>query len=149
MHNLGNGLVVAYVVDKGQSFAYVQNSHLTEAVLDPVQLHEYGLGNLRQLAKDKLKVQKYGPVYAAFLDGNFEASLILLDGLWSHGLADLVRGDFVVAIPARDILAFCDISSSEGLAELRKVVARVADSDHSLSPSLYRRRDSEWVPYVV
>ena len=31
LRNLGNGLLVAYIVDAGQSFEYIQNSHLSKA----------------------------------------------------------------------------------------------------------------------
>lgn len=149
LRELGNGLLVAYVVDDGSSFSYVQNHHLEEAGIDLIQLHEYGVENLRKIAHEKLKVQEYGPVYAVFLDGNFEASLILLDYLWVERFSRLVQDQFAVALPARDVLAFCDTSSSEGLAELKRVVSRIEGGDHLLSSSLYRRQGSEWVPYVA
>src|SRR5215204_2171614 len=104
--DLKNGLLVAYLVDDGQAFSYVQHYHLAEAGITIAQLHEYGLSNLRQIAKEKLRVQEYGPIYTVFLDGNFEASLILVDELWDKGLADLVQGEFIAALPARDVLAF-------------------------------------------
>jgi len=148
LHDLNNGLLVSYVVDEGSSFSYVQNRHIEAAKIDLLQLHEYGVENLRQLAEEKLKVQEYGPVYAVFLDGNFEASLILLDELWNQRLSQLISGQFAVVLPARDVLAFCDASSSEGLAELKRIASRVAEGDHLLSSSLYRRQQSEWVPYV-
>lgn len=149
MRDLGNGLLVSYVVDEGKSFSYVQNCHLAEAGIDLTKLHEYGLTNLSQIADENLKVQEYGSVYAIFADGNFEASFILLEDLWSRKLSALVQNEFVVAIPARDVLAFCDASSSEGIAELKNIVSRVSGGDHLLSSSLYRRRGSEWAAYAA
>jgi len=149
LHDLNNGLLIAYVVDNGSSFSYVQNRHLKEAEIDILQLHEYGVKNLRRLTEERLKVQEYGPVYAVFLDGHFEASLILLDELWNQTLKHLIPGEFAVALPARDVLAFCDASSSEGLAELKRIVSRVAGGDHLLSSSIYRRQQSKWVPFVA
>lgn len=149
LRELGNGLLVGYLVDEGQSFAYVQNRHLAEAGLNHMQLHEHGLDNLAQIAEEKLEVRQYGPVYSVFLDGNFEASLILLDALWSGELAHLVKGDFAAAFPTRDVLAFCDASSCEGVAELLRIVSRVAGGDHPLTTSLYCRRGSLWVKYTT
>lgn len=146
--DLNNGLVVAYVVDDGQSFSYIQHYHLAEAGIEIQQLHEYGLSNLKQIAAEQLQVREYGPIYSVFLDGNFEASLILVPELWDKGLAHLVQGEFIAALPARDVLAFCDASSSEGIAELRKVVLRVAGGDHLLTTSLYRRMGSHWTQHV-
>ena len=147
--DLKNGLVVAYVVDDGQAFSYIQHLHLTEAGIEISQLHEYGLSNLRQIAAEQLQVREYGPIYTVFLDGNFEASLILVPELWDKGLAHLVRGEFIAALPARDVLAFCDLSSSEGIAELKKVVLRVAGEDHLLTSSLYWWMGSHWTQHVA
>ena len=144
---MNSGLLVAFLVDEGDSFAYVQNRHLSETGITPSQLQEIGLTNLEKIAKEKLRVQEYGAIYAVFLDGNFEASLMLLDRLWEKGLSRLAPSGFVIAIPARDVLAFCDVSSQAGLAELRNVVSRVSDGDHLLTPSLFRREGGGWREY--
>ncbi len=37
----------------------------------------------------------------------------------------------VVAVPARDILAFCDVASLDGLSELRRIAAKITENgDH-------------------
>jgi len=147
--DLRNGLLVAFLVDNGQFFSYVQHRHLVEAGITITQLHEYGLANLKQIAKQKLQVRECGPIYAVFLDGNFEASLILLDDLWDKRFSHLVQGEFIAALPARDVLAFGDSSSAEAITELSNVVSRVAGGDHLLSSSLYRRQGSHWRQYAA
>ena len=145
---INNELLIAYVVDEGESFTYVQHHHLAEEGITPEQLHKYGLANLRDLAEERLRVEPYGPIYAVFVDGNFEASMILVDELWDQDFAHLC-GEFVAALPARDVLAFCDLASSAGIAELNNVISRLQGSDdHPLSSSLYRRKDTNWTPYV-
>jgi hypothetical protein len=89
--------------------------------------------------------QKHGPIYAVFLDGNFEASLLLLDDLWDKELSKFVEGHFTAALPARDVLAFSDSASVDGIIELKKIVARVVNGDHLLSSSLYHRDGHKWV----
>jgi hypothetical protein len=147
--SLGNGLLVSYVVDEGESFSYVQNRHLVEAHLSLEQLHEQACSNLSAIAKENLQIHEYGAIYAVILDGNFEASLILLNGLWEKELAHLAQSGFTVALPARDVLAFCESSSSDGISELRNLVSRLADGDHLLTPSLYRRTGNQWGVYAV
>ncbi len=147
--SLGNGLLVSYVVDEGESFSYVQNRHLIEANLSLAQLHELACSNLSAIAKEKLQVQEYGAIYAVILDGNFEASVILLNGLWEKGLSHLVQSGYTAALPARDILAFCESSSSQGISELRNLVSRLAGGDHLLTQSLYRRTGNQWEVYAV
>src|SRR5262245_21681297 len=95
LRDLGNGLLVAYLVDEGDSFTYVQNRHLSAARLTSEQLHELGVENLSQMVRERIRVQEYGSVYAVFLGGHFEASLILVDWLWSQALAHLVQTTFV------------------------------------------------------
>lgn len=146
LKDLNNGLLVSYLVDEGSSFTYVQNRHLHANKIDEWTLHKKAVENLYSVAEQHLKVQPYGPVFAVFMEGNFEASVLLLDTVWDVSFADYVREDFIVAIPARDVLAFGDSSSAEALKELRAITDRVISSsgDHTLSTSLYRRRNKLW-----
>ena len=83
------------------------------------------------------------------MEGNFEASVLLLDTVWEISLAKHVRGGFVVAAPTRDVLAFGDASSPHAISELRALVDRLAESgaDHPLTNSLLHRREGAWVVY--
>jgi hypothetical protein len=138
------GLLTAYLVDEGDRFSYVQGRDLREAGVREDELHHQAVANLAALAEGKVTVRLIGPVWALVLDGNFEASLTLVDDLWSHGLREYAR-DPVVAIPSRDVLAFCDAESAAGVAELQAVVKRVWPSgDHLLSENVYRRVDGRW-----
>jgi uncharacterized protein YtpQ (UPF0354 family) len=72
----------------------------------------------------------------------FEASVLLLDTCGTTHFAKQVREEFVVAVPARDVLAFGDSSSAEAIAELNAITGRVhanGRGSHLLSPRLYRR----------
>jgi hypothetical protein len=83
-----------------------------------------------------------------FLDGNFEASLILLEEFWNESPVGAAAAGIVVAIPARDVLACCDLASSEGIAELYEVVRRADHGgDHLLTPHLYSHQGQAWVRY--
>ena len=74
-------------------------------------MHRQAVQNLAELAEGKVTVRQSGPVWALFFDGNFEAILTLVDDLWTSLLREYAR-DPVVAIPTRDILAFCDADSA-------------------------------------
>lgn len=74
--DLGNGLYVVYLVDAGEYFTYVQHHHLQSANVKTAALHEIGLMNLAQKAKDKLQIIKHGVIYGLLLDGMFEAHSI-------------------------------------------------------------------------
>lgn len=139
-----SGLLTAYVVDNGESFSYVQGRDLHEAGIREEELYHQAVQNLALIAEDKVTIRQSGPIWALFLDGNFEASLMLLGDLWTSGLREYAR-DPVVAVPARDILAFCELGSTTGILELQAVVNRVWPSgDHLLTKNLYRLKDGKW-----
>jgi uncharacterized protein YtpQ (UPF0354 family) len=134
-------LLVAYLVDEGDYFSYVQRQHINLAGLSESALHEKAIANLATLLGQRgarLHASADG-VSAISFDGNFEASLILVDFLWDEEFAHLAPNGFVAAIPTRDTLAFCDAQSQLGIAELRRVIARMRDGDHPVQPVLYRR----------
>lgn len=138
---VGSGLVAAYVVDEPEGLVYVQHRHLAEAGMDAAQLHRSAIANLDKLCSQHMRVEQHGPVFGVFVDGNFEASMFLLQALWQRDLAELVDEGFMVAVPARDIMAFCDMNSEEGVAALKEMVERVHENgDHLISKNTFRIR---------
>lgn len=150
LRDLGNGLLVAYLVDEGNEFSYVQNRHLVAAKASEDDLHHVAMVNLHRLAERHLRVQPLGSIFAVFMDGNFEASVLLLDTVWESCFTEYVRGEYLAALPTRDVLAFGDASNGEAVAELQAVIARMQASggDHPVSTSLYQRRSGTWVPFA-
>lgn len=146
---VSKGFGVAYLVDKGEFYTYANHGDLKRTGTGPSELHAIGLRNLTALVNGKpgLSVHEAGPVHALIMGGQFEASLVLVDELWDGPLKQYAPNGFVVAIPSRDVLAFCDAKSAEGLAELKRVVARVsADGVPPITDQLYARRGGRWEP---
>jgi hypothetical protein len=141
------GLYAVYLVDMGEHFAYVQHHHLTTLNAPPNGLHELGLINLGQIAEKQLRIVAHGAIHGLLLDGQFEASLMLLDDLWDGALAAHAPNGPVVALPTPDVLAFCDFASAVGLQELRALVQRTwPGASQRLTPSLYHRHAGRWMP---
>lgn len=145
-------LFISYLVDdkKTHMFSYIQNRHLSGENISPKEMHEIGINNLIDKANECLRIQEYGNgVYTLFLDGNFEASLILIDILWDSILKKYIKNNYVVAIPSRDVLVFCDIKSEIAIEELKSVCTRVAENgDHLLTNTLYYRKNNGWEKYL-
>jgi hypothetical protein len=80
--------------------------------------------------------------------GNFESSLLLMDDVWSQLEKEMPNGT-VAAVPARDVVAFCDLKSEEGISALKNVIARAEaeNVDHPITKSLLRREKTAWVVY--
>jgi uncharacterized protein YtpQ (UPF0354 family) len=148
--DLNNGLLAGYLVDQGDHFRYVQQRHLVDSGLTEAELHRHAVENLAILVDaDAAKIHPCGEAFLIF-GGNFEASLILLDALWDEHLNHLAPNGFIIAIPNRDVLAFCDAESSSGVEELRQIITRVEGEDHPITSTLYRRDAATrtWRPYA-
>jgi len=148
LKRLEGGLLVAYLMDEGDRFSYVQGKHLRAEGIDADQLHACAVANLGKLAEGRVTIRQNGPTWAFLCGGNFEASLILLDEMWDRALRPYHTGQPVVALPARDVVCFCASSSTAGVAELRAVIKRLwPRGDHLISDKLFRRCDLTWVPH--
>lgn len=144
------GLYTVYLVDMGPHLAYVQHHHLAALKAPPKGLHELGLINLGQIAEKKLRIVSHGAIKGLLMDGQFEASLLLLDDLWDGPLAAHTPNGAVVAIPTPDVLAFCDFASAPGLQELRALVQRTwAGATQRLTQTLYHRHAGRWMPLAA
>jgi uncharacterized protein YtpQ (UPF0354 family) len=138
-----DGLCISYVVDDGTSYQFVQNRHLAEDRIDEAKLHDIGIRNLTELAANRnLRVQPYESIFAVLMNGDFEASMLLLDQVWDGGFRQFVAGEYAIAVPARDILAFCDSTSVDGLRQLQELIDRATTHcDHPISDKIYIRRN--------
>lgn len=107
---------------------------------------ESGQLHLDTFAEGRVRIQPHGEIFALFLDGNFEASLLLLDWLWEGPFREYASGGYVVAVPSRDVLAFTDIRNATGVEELAELIGRVhPQGGHTISKHLHRRIGREWV----
>lgn len=149
LKHIGHGLLVAYLVDEDQYYSYVQQRDLEAAGISENELHSSAVNNLRAIAEQKLQVKTYGRMYVALMDGNFEASLILLPDFWSAWYGHLSPQGFVAAFPARDLLAFGDPEIPSVVSELQAMCKRVTSSeiDHPLTNQLFTNVGGAWRPY--
>ena len=75
--------------------------------------------------------------------GDYEASLILFDGLWNGGKIAM-DGDIVVAIPAKDMLLVTGSRNERGLAVMRELAAEYARESYRLTDTLFVYRDGRF-----
>jgi len=138
---------VFYAVDEGEHLAYLNMRDLRAAGLTLDQLHASAVKNLAALvnAQPGLQLLPQGSFNGLTMGGHFEASLVLLDALWDDTLKAHAPNGAVVTVAARDICAFADARSADGIAELRRIAERVTKGgDHPLSPKLLVRRAGAW-----
>lgn len=146
LRRLGNGLLVAYLVDQGEHFSYVQGRHLRDAGLSAEELHVQAVTNLTGYAEQTVEVHEYGKLFAS-IGGAFQASMLLCSEFWDVWYARLAPGGFLAAVPARNVLAFGDIDEEETVAELCALYEQGRPwQDHPVSATLFRRVGQAWRP---
>ncbi len=136
-------LAIVYAEDRPQSLRYLMTG---DDVGDRAQLRQLALGNLhRMLAKIEMR-EGADHVLLIEAGGNYEASLLLADGIWSSDQIK-VDGDIVVAVPDRSALLITGSHNREGIARLRKIAAERAVGPYALTPSLFVYRDGKFVKF--
>jgi hypothetical protein len=141
-------LVVVYALDSVRGLGYLSREQLAQILPDPSGVRALALENLERILP---KFDKRGSngFFLLQAGGNFEASLLLLDRVWSAKEFE-VKGDYVVGIPTRDILVITGSKEKEGLKRAREYVdqALARDPAYRVTADLFVRRDGQWVKWT-
>ena len=79
--------------------------------------------------------------------GNYEAPLLLLPEIW-RSVAQMVCGQIVASVPARDILLVTGDSNPENLADLRRCTSKaIEQAEKPLSRAFIRWNGTRWEEY--
>ena len=136
-----NTLVVTYMIDESGVQVFVRERDIDASRRE--ELYRRAVENLRAHAnRRKLRFEPQGTSFVAKLDGEHDASLLLLDELWDPPtrVADL-DGEIVAAVPSRGTLLFTGSGTRGGVPRLR---AAIASCPRELSRELFVRRDGSW-----
>lgn len=144
-----------YMVDDGHQYTALDDHELAKSGFSLDELHQLAMRNLRQLVKRAqpgLKLHRLpaadGPSEAVMvtLDGDNEASLLLLDELWDKALAKHIPNGVIAVAPARDVCVFIDMNAvtKGGLGALQNVVVKIHERQGHSFPGLLHRRDGRW-----
>jgi uncharacterized protein YtpQ (UPF0354 family) len=139
---INDELCLFYVIDDSLSMTY-----LTELKALPydslLDLHMIGISNLWRILPE---ITRYNveSVFNVTAGGDYDASLLLLDDIWNHESLP-VDGDYVVALPGRDILLVTGSNDSLGLRTLRyKTDSLLPLVGHPLSSKLFIKHGRNW-----
>jgi len=140
-------LNVMYAFDLPGHFAYLSEKHCQELGLDPADLRTLSVRNLTRRRSKPEILRPSDAINMLRLDGDLEASLLLVDHVWSQA-APAIAGEIVVGVPSRDVLALTGTGLTGGVEALRWAVdrawARQKTPKLALTRSLLVRRDASW-----
>jgi uncharacterized protein YtpQ (UPF0354 family) len=141
--DLNEDLVIVYAQDSPRNIRYLISDNLAELGLKRNELRALAVDNLRNLLPD-VELRR-GPLFSMITaGGDYEASLLLFDDLWTGGKLE-VDGDVVVAVPSRDLLLFTGSRNRPGLARLREVASKAArEASYSLTDRLFVYRNGKF-----
>ncbi|MFM9924859.1 hypothetical protein VLK31_17840 [Variovorax sp. H27-G14] len=139
LSTLAGPLVLAYVEDTPEAMRYITPSRLERIGMDVAALNATAFENLTAWLP-QLQIQGGGGRYAARLDHNYDASMVLVFGHWRERVP--VEGNHVFAIAARDELLVCGSEDGESIAALREMAREIATtSAYGLSDELFVWRE--------
>lgn len=141
-------LAILYAEDRPKQIRYLTPANLEELGLTPAELRPLAVQNLRRLLPE-IELHRSPTVTMITAGGSYEASLLLLDEVWSGKIVS-VEGDPVVAIPTRDLLLLTGTKTPGGVARLREIATKsVAESSYRLTDTLFVRREGGFVEFIA
>lgn len=136
-------LVILYAEDTPRNIRYLTQESLSDLHLDIPQLRKLARENL-QFMLGRPKVEGSNGRFIVKAGGDYEASLLLLDSLWTEDAFD-VEGDIVVGIPARDVLLVAGSKDPEALKSLKQFVDEVyRQAPYRLTSKLFVHRGEKF-----
>lgn len=144
-------LFILYAFDLPGHFRYVNGHDCRTLGLDPARLRSLAVRNLTQRRGKPEVLRPHGPAIMFRLDGDLEASLLLVDHFWPPFARD-IPGELVVVVPSRDVLAVSGTGIPGGVETLRYAARRAwerptANPNRLLTRSLLVRRDNSWTVF--
>jgi len=140
--DLNDELVIVYVQDAEHRVRFLMSNE--DLGVERSALRKLAVENLGRI-RPKIEMHSLGNNLAMFdVGGTYEASLLLLDSIWTDGQVK-VNGDIVVAVPTRDALLVTGSKNRKGLSVLREVAAKLAaERSNPISDKLFVYRDGQF-----
>lgn len=143
---LNDDLIVLYARDTPTSLSYLLPEDIEKLELTREALRDLAVDNLSERLPE---IERHGGegLYMLTAGGNYEATLLLVDWVWTTETFP-VDGEFVAAVPARDVLLVTGSNDTAGLERLRSLAtSTLSEASYTLTDTLFVRRDGSWVPF--
>ncbi len=141
--DLNSDLIILYAEDSPKNIRYFSPKDLEKAHIDRKELRSLACDNLKRLLP---KIERHGAngLFMLTAGGDYEASLLLIDSIWSD-MQKEVRGDVVVAIPSRDLLIVTGSEDGQGIEKMKQIVQKASsEGSYRLTTKLFVFRDRKF-----
>jgi uncharacterized protein YtpQ (UPF0354 family) len=141
-----DSLIIVYVEDNPKSVRYLTPKDVVDAGINRGELRDLAVNNLKRLLP-KIEAHGANGFFMLTAGGDYEASLLLLDGIWNSRQFQ-VAGEYVVAVPTRDVLLVTGTEEKEGVMKIREMAADIAaKGSYHLTPELFVYRAGRFVNF--
>lgn len=138
-------LFIFYAENKETTIGYLKRDEIESLNIGFEELRKKAIENLGELAT---KIERHGEdgQFMLTMGGDFESSLILLK-IWDKDNFP-VKGEIVIAIPARDLVLITGSDDSENLEKVKRKVMEINETgDHVVSDRLFILRNNKFETY--
>lgn len=138
-------LFIFYAENKETTIGYLKRVEIESLNVEFEGLKEKAIQNLGELAT---KIERHGAdgQFMLTMGGDFESSLILLK-IWDKENFP-VKGEIIIAIPARDLVLITGSDDSENIDKVKAKVKEINETgDHVVSDRLFILRNDKFETY--
>lgn len=139
-------LIILYAEDSPKNIRYLGPKDLELAKIERSELRALACENLKRLLP---KIERHGTngLYMITAGGDYEASLLVIDSMWSGGQMD-VNGDVVIAVPTRDLLLVTGSLNQHGIEKVRQMVKEASTGgSYRLTQKLFVYRNGKFTEF--
>jgi uncharacterized protein YtpQ (UPF0354 family) len=130
-------LIIAYAEDTENNIRYLTPSDRDSLAINKDSLRTIATRNLGRILTN-IKRQGDNGIYMLTAGGNYETSLILLNNILTKETLP-VNGDFVIAIPNRDLFLVTGSNDKAGISKLKEIVKKSFEKgSYQVSEYLYK-----------
>lgn len=143
-------LVIVYAIHEPDRIGFVLTGDEKALGLNRSQLRALAMKNLKRvIPKIELVQMPPSPLLSISAGGDYDASLMLFDDIWTDDqLKTKIEGDVVIAAPAGDLILITGSRSRKGIAALRKIAkTQLQKTSHPLTETLFVYRDGAFKRY--
>lgn len=142
--SLNDELIIVYAEDDPTRMRYLTADE--DIGVSRPELRALSIENLRRILP-KIEMRTGDHVLLVEAGGDYEPSLLLVDEIWSGGQIK-VKGEIVVAIPARDVLLITGSRDRTGVRRMRELAAKLAaEGPYGLTDALFVYRNGRFTKF--
>jgi len=141
---IAGDVILVVGLDEAKGPQILQSGRGKPFALSDEEMFEQATRNLAQRVTS-LRVVAMGPLRMIEFDPNYNASLLAVDAVWAS-IAPEGEDDLIVAVPARDTLAYTSVKDKEAVEALREFAA-LPNLPYAITTELLCRKDKGWVVF--